>query len=101
MDTDLPASLSHAVHEILRQYLRFTGVVMTDDLAMDAVAAYAADGSAAVLAIQAGNDLLITSDHRTQIPQVLSAIETGELDINTVNDACRRVLAWKQTLGLL
>ena len=101
MDPDLPASLSPAVHEILRQELRFTGVVMTDDLAMDAVAAYAADGSAAVLAIQAGNDLLITSDHRTQIPQVLSAIEAGELDINTVNDACRRVLAWKQTLGLL
>ena len=101
VDETLPASLSPAVHDLLRTELGFDGVVMTDDLAMDAVAAYAADGSAAVLALQAGNDLLITTDYRTQIPQVLQAAEDGTLSAETIDTACRRVLTWKQSLGLL
>ena len=39
VDESLPASLSPAVHDLLRDELGFDGVVMTDDLAMDAVAA--------------------------------------------------------------
>ena len=101
VDDALPASLSPAVHDLLRTELSFDGVVMTDDLAMDAVAAYAADGSAAVLALQAGNDLLITTDYRVQIPQVLQAAEDGVLSAGTIETACRRVLTWKQALGLL
>ena len=101
VDDALPASLSPAVHDLLRTELGFDGVVMTDDLAMDAVAAYAADGSAAVLALQAGNDLLITTDYRVQIPQVLQAAEDGVLSAGTIETACRRVLTWKQALGLL
>lgn len=101
MDPDLPASLSPAVHEILRTELGFDGVVMTDDLAMDAVSAYAADGAAAVMALQAGNDLVLTTDYRTQIPKVIEAVENGTLSQDTVNTACRRVLQWKQALGLL
>lgn len=101
VDPDLPASLSPAVHELLRTELDFDGVVMTDDLAMDAVAAYAEDGAVAVLALQAGNDLIITTDYRTQIPKVLDAVQSGLLDPALLRDACRRVLTWKQALGLL
>ena len=101
MDGALPASLSPAVHEVLREELGFSGVVMTDDLAMDAVAAYAREGSAAVLAIAAGNDLVVTSDYRAQIPQVLAALADGTLDPSAIDTACRRVLTWKQALGLL
>ncbi len=67
VDDALPASLSPAVHVLLRTELKFDGVVMTDDLAMDAVSAYAGDGAVAVMALQAGNDLIITTDYRTQI----------------------------------
>lgn len=101
MDQQLPASLSPAVHDLLRRELNFDGVIMTDDLAMDAVASYAEDGSAAVLALAAGNDLIITTDYRTQIPQVLEAVQTGALDRDLITTACRRVLQWKQELGLL
>lgn len=101
MDPDLPASLSPAVHEVLRQELDFDGVVMTDDLAMKAVADYAKDGAVAVMALAAGNDLLITGDYRAQIPKVLEAVENGELSETAVEGACRRVLAWKQALGLI
>ena len=55
----------------------------------------------AVLALQAGNDLIITTDYRTQIPQVLQAVEDGTLSPEVIETACRRVLTWKQNLGLL
>lgn len=101
VDDTLPASLSPAVHQLLREELGFDGVVMTDDLAMDAVAAYSESGAVAVMALQAGNDLVLTTDYRTQISKVLEAVETGTLSIDTIDTACRRVLTWKQTLGLL
>ena len=101
MDPDLPASLSPEVHHVLREELRFDGVAMTDDLAMEAVAAYAEDGAVAVMALEAGNDLVITTDYRTQIPKVLEAVESGALDASVIESACRRVLTWKQALGLL
>ena len=101
VDGDLPASLSPKVHGLLRTDLGFDGVVMTDDLAMDAVAAYSTDGAVAVMALQAGNDLIITTDYRTQIPKVLEALESGALSEETIDTACRRVLTWKQNLGLL
>lgn len=101
VDDTLPASLSPAVHEILRDKLGFDGVVMTDDLAMDAVAAYAQDGAAAVMALEAGNDLVLTTDYRTQIPKVIEAVEGGTLDKAVIDTACRRVLTWKIALGLI
>lgn len=105
MDPDLPASLSPGVHQKLRNLMAQVGfennVVMTDDLVMDAVKAYADNGSVAVMAIQAGNDLLIATDYRQQIPQVISAVEGGTLDEALINDACTRVLQWKMALGLV
>lgn len=101
MDPNLPASLSPEVHRILREDLGFDGVVMTDDLAMDAVKAYAADGNVAVMSIQAGNDLVVTTDYRTQIPRVIQAVRDGALEEEAVDAACLRVLRWKLELGLL
>ena len=101
MDPELPASLSPEVHRILREDLGFDGVVMTDDLAMDAVKAYAADGNIAVMSIQAGNDLVVTTDYRTQIPRVIQAVKDGALEESVIDAACLRVLRWKLELGLL
>ena len=101
MDDTLPASLSPAVHQVLREELGFTGVVLTDDLAMDAVEAYAEDGSVAVLAVLAGNDMIVTTDFTTQIPQVIAAVEAGTIDESRIDQAVSRVLGWKYDLGLL
>jgi beta-N-acetylhexosaminidase len=101
VDAELPASLSPAVHTLIRDELGFDGVIMTDDLAMDAVAAYAKDGSSAVMALQAGNDLIITGDYPTQIPKVIAAVQQGLISRETIDSACRNVLQWKQALGLL
>ena len=101
MDPDLPASLSPEVHRILREELGFEGVIMTDDLAMDAVEAYAADGSVAVLAVLAGNDLILTTYFEEQIPLVIEAVKAGEISGDILDQAVRRVLGWKYDLGLL
>ena len=101
MDPDYPASLSYTVHEILREDLDYEGLIMTDDLSMKALKEYAGAGKVAVMAIRAGNDLLVSLDYRTQIPQVLEAVENGELNEDMIDAACLRVLRWKAALGLL
>ena len=61
IDSEYPASLSEKVIYELRNNLNFTGIIITDDLSMDAVKNYVEDGNAATLAIQSGNDMIITS----------------------------------------
>lgn len=101
MDASLPASLSARVIRILREELQFDGVILTDDLAMDAVKQYAEGGQAAVLALLAGNSMIVTTDFETQIGEVLSALENGELTVEIIDSAVRCVLNWKYDLGLL
>ena len=97
MDADLPASLSASVHQVLRETCGFDGIAITDDLAMDAVQAYAKNGAVAVMALQAGNDMIITTDYRTQIPAVIAAVQDGTLDESVIDNACLRVLRCKDT----
>ena len=100
LDSSYPASLSAAWHEQLRSYLGFEGVILTDDLDMGAVKAYADGGNIAVLALQAGNDMIVCSD-LTQIGAVIAAVQDGTLSEETIDSACRRVLAAKQSLLLI
>ena len=95
MDGERPASLSPRVHEILREELGFTGVIVTDDLAMDGVRDFTDDGNAAVLAVQAGNDLLCCTDFETQIPAVLEAVEGGEITEERIEESVLRILEMK------
>lgn len=95
MDGERPASLSPRVHEILREELGFTGVIVTDDLAMDGVRDFTDDGNAAVLAVQAGNDLLCCTDFKTQIPAVLEAVESGEITEERIEESVLRILEMK------
>ncbi|MCI8460556.1 MAG: beta-hexosaminidase [Bacilli bacterium] len=95
LDSEHPASLSSSVIKELRTTLNHTGIIMTDDLAMDAVKSYVEDGKAATLAIQAGNDMIITSDFISMYKEVLSSIENGTLKEETINQAALRIIAWK------
>ncbi len=99
MDEKHPASLSRAVHDVLRESLNFKGVIMTDDLSMDAIKNSTSE--AAVLAIAAGNDLLVTTDYDVQIPAVLDAINKGTLKEEQIDTSVIRVLVWKLKSGIL
>lgn len=100
-DGEAPASLSPEWHRVLREELGFTGCIITDDLVMDAIQEYCDASSAAVQAVQAGNDLLCCSDYETQYPAVLAAVESGELSEERIEESALRVLRWKEELGLL
>lgn len=101
MDAEYPASLSKEVHEILRDELGFTGIIMTDDLAMDAVKSYVENGEAAVQAVLAGNDMIISSDFETQRNEVINAVKDGKISEGTINNAVRRILACKYKYGII
>ena len=101
MDKSKPASLSDNVHNILRNELGFSGIIMTDDLAMDAVKQYVENGDAATQAVLAGNDLIISSDFANQRNEVLQAVKDGTIEENTINNAVKRVLAWKMMYGII
>ena len=101
MDTEFPASLSEKVHTILREDLRFIGVVMTDDLVMDAIQEYTGSDAAAVFAVKAGNDMICCSDLETQYPAVLQAVEQQKIPMEQIDQSVIRILKWKQRLGLL
>ncbi len=100
-DKKFPASLSVAVHDILREDLGYNGVIMTDDLSMNAITAYTGNQAAAVLAVNAGNDFIISSDYTIQIPAVLAAVKEGKIKESLINESVRRILTWKQSLGIL
>ena len=101
LDSSLPASLSPAVHAYLRETMGFDGVIMTDDLVMQAITDRYGAGEAAVMAVLAGNDLLCSTEYAAQYEAVLQAVLDGRIDIDTLNAAVRRVLQWKSDLGLL
>ncbi len=101
MDAELPASLSPAVHQVLRDELGFDGVVMTDDLIMEAITDYTGGADAAVLAVQAGNDMLVSSDFVTQYNAVLAAVQDGTISTDRIRESAIRVIQWKIDLGLL
>lgn len=101
LDAEYPASLSPAVHRYVRETMGYNGVLVTDDLVMDAISVPYGVGEAAVLAVLAGNDLLISSDFPEQYAAVLESIREGRISEEQIDNAVRRILLWKQSLGLL
>lgn len=101
LDEALPASLSPAVHTYLRETMEFDGVILTDDLYMQAITDEYGVEEAAVLAVLAGNDMLCVTEYAAQYHAILEAVYSGRIPFETLDNAARRVLEWKQDLGLL
>ena len=85
-------------HEILRKDLNFTGVIITDDLAMGAVSTISNN---AVKAIQAGNDILITTDYAKSIEEIKKAIDDGTISEELIDTLALRVISWKYYKNLM
>ena len=74
VDTEYPASLSVKMHDYLRNEMSFDGVIVTDDLVMEAITDLYGAEEAAVLAVLAGNDLLCTTEYQIPSGAVLGAV---------------------------
>lgn len=105
IDADYPATLSRAVMtDVLRDELGFSGVVITDDLTMGAIIDHYGIGEAAVLAVNAGNDILLVSHGYDHIINAIEAIEqaviNGQIDESTIDASVYRILQLKQRYHL-
>lgn len=95
MDPDRPASLSPEVHRILRDELGFTGLILTDDLAMEAIPSYTGGENPCAAALNAGNDLLLSSNPEADHQALLAAVKNGTVREERLDEAVLRVLAMK------
>ena len=99
VDALKPASLSSSVHRLLREDLGFDGVVITDDLTMDAIDEYSCNPL--VDAVLAGNDLLITTDPNVSIQTLVEAVQSGIVHLNQIDQSLIRIFEIKKRAGIL
>ena len=99
---DTPATLSPAMLTgVLRDSLKFKGLVVTDALQMGAIVAKYGAGEAAVRAFEAGSDLLLMpADPDSAIASMMTALQSGRITAARLDASVRRVLEIKRNLGL-
>lgn len=89
------------VTKLLKQKLGFQGLVFTDALNMKAVSKYYQPGEVDLLALQAGNDILLfPEDVPKAITLIKAAIEKGELDTALIEQKVKKILAVKYQMNL-
>ncbi len=98
----LPATLSPAITtKLLREEMRFDGLVFTDSMSMGGVVAHFETGEAAVRVLEAGGDVvLMPPDARVAIAAIVAAVTSGRLPEARLDQSVARVLAEKERLGL-
>lgn len=106
IDPTLPAELSpKAIGGILRGYLGYDGVVITDGLYMHGISERWSLSQAAVLAIAAGNDLVEGPYTVSQVASVLSALKqavnSGQISEARVDQSVARILLMKKEYGMM
>jgi beta-glucosidase-like glycosyl hydrolase len=106
IDDTFPTSLSRAtVAGLLRDTLRYDGLVMTDELKMGAISARYGVTDAALMALDAGVDVLLAdwtgSEQLAVYDALLRACEDGWLSPERVDRSVARILRLKLKYGLL
>ena len=99
----LPATFSNKLlNEVLRKSMSYNGVIISDSMAMGAIARYWTSAEAAVRALNAGIDMLLIPDDLAQAYQgVLLAVKNGTLELHVVREKVRRILLLKAEYGIL
>jgi beta-N-acetylhexosaminidase len=108
LDRRYPATLSRpTIDGVLRRTLHWRGVVVSDDLRMGAIEQHYGLDDAAVLALEAGVDLLLIADDRlpdgrsaarVALDAVRAALESGRLTAERVESALARIDALRARL---
>lgn len=100
---NLPGDLSHVVAtDWLRGELGFTGIAVTDSHAMGAITNVYTSSESAVLAIEAGMDMILMPNSLTEaVAGVEYAVQSGRISENRINESVLRILEKKDQLGLI
>jgi beta-N-acetylhexosaminidase len=101
-DSKVPASLSKAVvTDLLQNEIEFDGLIITDALNMNAVTKYFSVADAAIMGVQAGNDiLLMPPEDNLSIDALVSAVNNNRISEERINHSVRKILAAKRWLKL-
>ena len=103
-DKQNPASLSKDVHSYIRDNMGFDGVLITDGLGMKGVTEFAGgdQGKAAVLAVQAGNDMICATGNYSKCFEALKkAVKKGTIDTEQIDASVKRILIMKIRRGII
>lgn len=101
VDEERPASLSPTVHNILREEMNFQGVMIADDLNMQAILKNMTIQEATAKAFEAGNDMIFSADFAASMRGALNAVQQGSLREEQVDASVGRVLRMKIENGLI
>lgn len=101
IDSDCVASLSEKAHKILKDDLKFSGLIMTDNLNNADYSEYSNGKDVYVQAVLCGNDLIMVDNIEDAYEAILDAVKDGTIDETTLQKACMRVLAYKYTAGIM
>lgn len=100
---NLPSDLSHVVvTDWLRGELGFTGIAVTDSHSMGAISNVYTSSEAAVLAIEAGIDMILMPYSLTEaVAGVEQAVQSGRISESRIDESVLRILEKKDELGLI
>jgi beta-N-acetylhexosaminidase len=104
VDPYFPASLSsEMIQTLLRRQLGYQGLVISDDLRMDAIKQYYPLNVSVVQAVNAGVDVLLVTDNleRRVMDALVLAVESGKVPMKTIDVAYARIMATKAKYGIL
>jgi beta-N-acetylhexosaminidase len=110
LDPQRPATLSPKIlHDLLRDAMGFTGVIVTDSFNMGAVRRVYDPLDAVIQTVQAGADMVLLAEERygdesgdymdrqaRLVGGLVAAVEKGEVPLSRINDAVARILALKK-----
>ncbi len=100
LDNEYPATMSPVIiSKLLREEIGFDGIVSTDCMEMKAITDHYGPGESAVLAAQAGVDLILFSHTRAYQEEVyealLAAHRSGRISEDNLNQSYSRIQAFK------
>ena len=98
----MPATMSPVMGRILRNDLKFSGLIVTDALSMSGLTIYFTPEESAVRALEAGADMLLKPvDVDAAFRGVREAVKSGRITEQRVEESARRIMAAKYDLGLV
>jgi beta-N-acetylhexosaminidase len=99
----LPATLSrYFVTDVLRNELGFDGIIITDAMNMGAITRNYCSAEAAVMALQAGVDMILMPDDFDEaVNSILTAVRDGEISHGRIRESLVRILQAKLSAGLV
>ena len=101
-DPNVPATLSHNILTgLLRDEMKFRGLIVTDAMDMGGVTRFIAPGEAAVRSVEAGADVLLMPPlPDAAMAGLENAVSSGRISVARIDESVRRILTAKARIGL-